>query len=231
MLRIFIPAYNEGKVIADTISSIYRILDNRFKPFKLYLIDDGSIDNTSDVIKSIKLKDFVYVKCKGPSRRENLVQSMAKFSSNEDIVGFLDADRSTNEIALSSAVGAIENGYDIVIGSRYVHGAKIKRKIDRLFISKIFNTFVRVYFKSKIKDHECGFKFFRGLVLKKLVGIMGVNNNRKMFWDSEMLIRAQRMNLKILEIPVSWIEGPKSALSFKKELPMIKYIIKLKSRL
>src|SRR3989344_9669057 len=144
----------------------------------------------------------------------------------------MDADRSTGEEALKQAVGSIEkDNYDIVIGSRYVRGAKIKRTFNRRVISFLFNNFVRLYFNSKIKDHECGFKFFKAEILKDLVKEMGINYERKMFWDSEMLIRAQKKKLKILEIPVAWVEGPKSALTFKKELPMIKYALKLRFRL
>jgi len=232
MLKIFIPAYNEEKAIMSNINQIHSILSRKFKDFRLYLIDDGSTDKTSEIAKNIKLKDYKYIRCNCPSRRENLVQSMAKYSDNNDIIGFMDADRSTGEEALDSAIKAIEkNNYDIVIGSRYVKGSKIKRKIDRRIISFIFNNFVRLYFSSKIKDHECGFKFFKASLLKELVNEMGVNNERKMFWDSEMLIRAQRKNLKILEVSVVWVEGPKSALSFRKELPMIKYMLKLKYRL
>ena len=231
MLKIFVPAYNEEAAIGENLTNIYNILYKRFRSFNLYLIDDGSTDNTGDIAKNLKLKNFTYLKCNGPSRRENLVQSMAKYSGNNDIVGFVDADRSTGEMALNLALNPLSNDYDIVIGSRYIKGSKIKRKLDRRIISFLFNKFVKFYFNSKIKDHECGFKFFKGKILKELVNEMGINFQRKMFWDSEMLVRAQRKKLRILEIPVTWVEGPKSALSFKKELPMIKYALKLKFKL
>src|SRR3989344_900187 len=223
MLKIFIPAYNEENVIEKTIIDISSLLSKISNDYKLYLIDDGSTDNTGIIGSSMKLKNFFYIKCNGPSRRENLVQSMIKHSNDGDIVCFMDADRSTGEDAIKNAVNSIKKGYDIVIGSRYVKGSKIKRKSDRLFISKIFNAFVRFFYGSKINDHECGFKFFKADVLKVLVKDMGINYQRKMFWDSEMLIRAQRKNFSILEVPVFWVEGPKSSLSFSKELPMIWY--------
>ena len=229
MLKIFIPAYNEEKIIDSNIRNIYSLLSKRFNSFKLYLVDDGSTDNTYNIAKSIKLKNFVYVRCNGPSRREYLVQSMVKFSSDGDVVGFMDADRSTGEDYLDHAVSSIKD-FDIVIGSRYVSGSDIKRKIDRLFISKCFNFFVRTFYGSRINDHECGFKFFKAKVLKELVKDMGINFERKMFWDSELLIRAQRKNFRILEVPVFWVEGAKSALSFKKELPMVLYMLKFRFR-
>ncbi len=231
MLRIFIPAYNEENLIEENVKNIHKIISSQFKNFKLYLVDDGSTDKTGEIARKIRLKNFNYLKCNGPSRRENLVQSMAKYSDDKDIVGFMDADRSTGEEALKLAVNNIENNYDIAIGSRYVKGAKIKRTINRFLISKLFNMFIKLYFNSKIKDHECGFKFFKGGILKELVKEMGINYERKMFWDSEMLVRAQRKKLKILEVPVTWVEGQKTALTFKKELPMIRYALKLRFRL
>lgn len=231
MLKIFVPAYNEEKNIEKNIKDIHKILTNKFNEFKLYVINDGSTDNTENILNNIKQKNFEAIKCNGPSRRENLVQSMVKYSKDGDIVGFMDADRSTDEDALDLIIKPLEENFDIVIGSRYVKGAIIKRTIKRRTISFFFNLFVKFYFNSKINDHECGFKFFKANVLKALVKDMGINNERKMFWDSEMLVRAQRKNYKILEIPVTWFEGPKSALSFKKELPMLKYMLKLRARL
>ena len=108
MLKIFIPAYNEEKIIESNIRDIYSLFSKKFKSFKLYLVDDGSTDNTYNIAKSIKLKNFFYVKCGGPSRRENLVQSMVKYSSGDDIVGFMDADRSTSEDVLDLVVKKLE---------------------------------------------------------------------------------------------------------------------------
>lgn len=98
----------------------------------------------------------------------------------------------------------------------------------RKVISFCFNNCIRLFFGSKIRDHECGFKIFKTSSLKKIVEKTGIDNkDRKMFWDSEMWIYAQDLKLKVLEIPITWTEGKKSALRFKTELSMIKYALKL----
>lgn len=145
------------------------------------------------------------------------------------IVGFMDCDLSTDlsdfkNLAFNSA------SYDIVTGSRYLVSSKLKRSFGRLVISQLFNYGMRFLFKSKIRDHECGFKLWKTDVLQKLVTYTGHGPNkrdRRMFWDTEMWIYAQRLNYKILEIPVTWNAGAKSALRFKSELSMLKYIFKL----
>lgn len=232
MYKVFIPAYNEEKAIAKNVRAVYSFLEKIFrKDFRLYLVNDGSTDMTGQIADNIKLKNFIHLRMKGPTRRENLAQAMVKYTAPGDIAVMADADRSTGEEAFYKAITALNQGYDIVIGSRYVKGSRIRRKAGRRIISLFFNLFMRFYFGSRIKDHECGFKFFRHEVLKDLVHEMGWSLERRMFWDTEMLIRAQKKKYRIKEVPVYWVEGPKSALSFWRERSMIPYIFKLRFRL
>ena len=138
---------------------------------------------------------------------------------------YMDSDRSTNEIVIPKMISMIDQGFDICIGNKYGKTSKIKRNIDRYIISKLYNWFVNLYYFTNISDHGCGFKAFRAKVLQDLVKDMGWNNERKMFWDSEMLIRARRKNWKIAQVDVSWVEGPKSALTIFSEISMIKYML------
>jgi len=90
---------------------------------------------------------------------------------------------------------------------------------------------LNIYFFSRVRDHECGFKLFKYEVIRDLIKDMGWNLQRRAFWDSEMLIRAQQKGYRIKEVPVIWVEGPKSYISIKKEKSMIIYILRLKFRL
>lgn len=229
MIKVFIPVYNEGEKGAKNIDAIwYRLnslrMDLIMGDFKIFVIDDGSTDNIKEEI--LKLKNVEYVKYTGPSRRENLALAMIEYSKPGDRGIMLDSDRSVNENVIPYAVGVLMDGYDIVIGSRYIKEAICKRSIGRLIISKVFNQSMRVMFGSKIRDHQCGLKAFRYEVLSELVKDMGYNLQRKFFWDTEMLIRAQRKGYKIKEIPVVWNEGKKSCQSVWNERSMIPYIIK-----
>ncbi len=232
MLKIFIPVYNEEDHIKKNLSYIYSTFRDLLKiKFKIYIVNDGSTDNTTEIIDSFKCDNIIHLRLKGPTVRENLAKSFIDYGEKGDLLFFMDSDLSTEMRAILKLIHEIERGYDVVIGSRYVKGSKLKRTPYRFVVSKIFNMILRVLFCSKIKDHECGFKIFRAEVLKDIAGDMGWNLDRRAFWDSEFLIRAQKKNFKIKEIPVNWVEGPKSYISISKEKSMIPYIIRLKFRM
>jgi len=232
MIKIFIPIYNEEKFIGPNLKEISKELSKIFnEKFIIYLVNDGSTDKTGEIIDSLKLKNAIQLRCKGPTVRENLAKMLSRHSNNEDLLLFMDSDLSTDMAAIPYLFNEVKNNFDIVIGSRYVKGSKIKRTPYRFMISKLFNFFLRFYFNSKINDHECGFKLFKAKVVKDLVNEMGWNLHRRAFWDSEMLIRAQKKGYSIKEIPVKWVEGPKTYISVKKERTMIPYILSLKFRL
>ena len=146
---------------------------------------------------------------------------------------FSDTDLATDISSLKSLVKAAEGKYDIAIGSRYLKDSKIRRKPERRIISFFYNNFVRLYLRSRIRDHNCGFKAFKKQVILDLVEEAGYDKSftRGWFWDAEILIRAQRKKLKIAEIPAHWIEPKKSTFSFKREKRMIPYILGLRNKL
>lgn len=232
MIKIFIPVYNEEKFIEPNLRYMVPKFSNLLtENYKIYVVNDGSTDGTGEILDSIKINNVIHLKCNGPSVRENLAKMFVKQGVKGDLIFFMDADLSTNMNSIPQLIKEIKRGYDIVIGSRYQKGAKLKRTPYRFIVSKLFNTFLNMYFSSRIRDHECGFKLFRYEIIQDLVQDMGWDLRRRAFWDSEMLIRAQIKNYRIKEIPVSWVEGPKSYISIKKEKSMILYILFLKFRL
>jgi glycosyltransferase involved in cell wall biosynthesis len=232
MIKIFIPVYNEERFIeANLRYMVPRFSKLLTEEHQIYVVNDGSIDKTSEILDSISFGNIIHLKCNGPSVRENLARMFVEHGKKGDLIFFMDADLSTEMSSLPQLIRYVNLGFDIVIGSRYQKGAKLNRTPYRFFVSKIFNTFLNIYFGSQIKDHECGFKLFRYEIIKDLVADLGWNLERRAFWDSEMLIRAQQKGYRIKEVPVTWVEGPKSYISIKKEKSMIRYILLLKFRL
>jgi hypothetical protein len=139
----------------------------------------------------------------------------------------VDVDLAASLRFLQDLIDQIILGYDIATGSRYVCGAKIKRKPFRLVISILYNAFVRIVFRTKIRDHMCGFKAFKKGVILRLVDEMGYDKTLKrgVFWDTEMLVRAIRRGYRIKEIPIWWNERNKSKLYFIREVKAFGYIL------
>lgn len=230
-LSVFIPAYNEEKIIEKNIKKINNYLKEHFDTYELVIVDDYSNDKTlklsKNLEKTIGVRNVHFDN--GPSRRENLGKAM--LTAKYDYIGFLDMDLATDITYLQTLFFLLEK-YDIVLGSRY-KGIKPHREWWRLLFSKIYNIFMRVYFNSKISDHQCGFKAFRKEVLLRLLKEVGYDKTfkRGWFWDAELLIRAQKHKLSYIEMPVKWTRGEKSTFNFKREIKMLGYVLKLKFRL
>jgi len=228
-ISVFVPAYNEEELIEENIIKINSYLENNFIDFELFIVDDSSKDNTTNIAKRIAKNKIKYLRFDdGPSRRENLAVAMTQAKNN--IIVYMDLDLSTDLNYLSGLVNKIViDNYDISIGSRY-KGIKPKRKLDRLVLSKTYNTTLRILFGSKICDHQCGFKAFKKNVIFELIKDAGYDKEfkRGWFWDAEILIRAQKKKYKIFELPVTWLFGQKSSFKMKKEIKLIPYLLKLR---
>lgn len=233
-VSIFVPVFNEERIIDRDIKALDYIIKKLPAEYEIFIVNDSSKDKTKIIAQKIeqtnrKVKLVNYEK--GPTRRENLAQSFKR--GNGDIVAFVDVDLIASLRFLPDLIDQIILGYDIVAGSRYVSGSKIKRKPFRLVISLIYNTCIRFLFGTHMYDHLCGFKAFKRDVILRLVDEMGYDKSltRGIFWDTELLIRARKHGYKIKEIPIWWSERKKSALYFKRELKTIGYIFKFMMKL
>ena len=230
---VFVPVYNESKILEKNISLIYKEMKRFKSPFEIIIVDDNSNDQTQAIGKHLekKQKQIRYVRfASGPSRRENLAKAMKM--ARGGILVYIDIDLAVNPKYLKNLIMDSYN-WDIVIGSRYLKGSRVKRTFFRRFISNMYNNFMRFWLGSNIKDHQCGFKAFKKSVVFPIISEMGYDKKltRGWFWDAELLIRAQRKGHSIKEIPVEWVRGNKSSFNIRRELRMVPYVIKLRGKL
>ncbi|MCH8332237.1 MAG: glycosyltransferase [Bacteroidetes bacterium] len=234
MISVFIPVFNEAHSLKQNLDKIDLALRSMGEPFELFIVDDGSTDETSVIAQGIVAdkENYDYLKYEnGPSRRENLAASFVK--GKGDILMFMDEDLATDLGSLNELVDGIRQGYDIVTGSRYTKGSHTNRTFRRYLYSKVYNIFLGVLFGSPFTDHQCGFKAFKREVIVKLTDKLGYDHSfkRGWFWDAEMLIRAKRSGYKVLEIPVIWNESNSNTFKVYTESKMLPYVIKLRFRL
>jgi len=236
-LDIFLPVYNEGKRIRKNFMILKNYLDRNINKknikTRIFFVDDNSKDNTLAELKKLKkeyaIKYFHFNK--GPSRRENLGQAMA--SSSADFIMLIDFDLATDLKHLDQVISLLKKGYNLVTGSRYLKESKLKREMNRLLISRVYNWFMRFYFGSKLYDHQCGFKAFSRKEYRQLIKETGYDStySRGWFWDVEMLVRAQKHGYKVKEIPVVWNAGKQSSFNIRRELRMLPTVFKLRFKL
>lgn len=233
MITVVLPCYNERELAVRNTQKVRDYLKELGWKFELLVCDDASNDGTTKLLQELQSPEVrIYHYEKGPSRRENLALTLGE--GKGDVLVYMDMDLSTGLEHLPELVGPVERGdCDIAIGSRYQKGASVHREFLRLFYSYFYNLTIRLMFGSRILDHQCGFKAFRREAYLALAQEMGYDEqySRGWFWDAELLIRAQRRKLRILELPVKWIRAEKSSFNFTRELKVIPYMIRLKRRL
>ena len=199
---IIIPCYNEEKILEDSIEEVLDVVKKLPYDIRIVISDNNSKDKTTEIGKRLayqnKVIDYVFVG--KPGKGAAVMDAFNKYDT--DIYGFMDADLATDLGALGPALDAIE-GYDIVIGSRRIKGAKVKRELYRKFTSMVLNFLIRTFLKTKIRDTACGFKFFRSDVIKKILPQV---IDRRWTFDTELLILAEKSGFRIKQVPVEWEE-------------------------
>jgi len=208
IVSIFIPVYNESKIIENTIKKTLASLEQVKLSFELVIADDGSKDRTPEIVRSMMRKDKrirLFRKDKNYGRGEIL--NLAFRTAKGGVVVFYDADLSIDLNYLPLLIHSIiDLNYDVATGSRWLKGAKVNRGLCRFFISFLYNKTISLLFHTKLKDHQCGFKGFKKHVILNLVKHMGMDRHRRWSWDTELLLRAQMMGYKIHEFPINFKE-------------------------
>ncbi|MFA6461378.1 MAG: glycosyltransferase [Candidatus Woesearchaeota archaeon] len=232
-VSLFLPVYNEEKIIKENVLKLYHLFKENEPLFEIVIVDDNSKDKTGELSKELAsaYSEIRYLHFdNGPSRRENLAEAFKQ--ANYPIVSFCDVDLATDPQHFPKLINAIREGNDISSGSRYM-GIPPAREKKRLIISKLYNFSLRTYFGSKMRDHQCGFKAYNKERLMPLITEAGYDSRfkRGWFWDAEILIRAQKKKYTIYEFPVNWNCGKQSSFNLKRELRMLGYVLKLKWRL
>lgn len=214
-LSVIVPTYNEEKRIGNTLTAILTYLQAQTFRSEIIVVDDGSRDNTIQVVESrIRGMDNARLIAYQPNRGKGYAVRQGMAASQGEWALFTDADLSTPVTTIGLALDHLQNGFDVVIGSRAIAGSKISRyqPAYRRVGAKIFNVLrdgiVGVDI-SRFKDTQCGFKAFRGLVARHLFGLLRIDG---FMFDVEMLYVAMRLGYRIYEMPVDWTDMPGSKL-------------------
>ena len=178
-------------------------------PWRIVIADNGSTDRTRSVSEMLVQRypgvAYLYI----PQRGRGRALRSAWMESNADIVSYMDVDISTSLAHFPRLVRAIERGYDVAIGSRHVKGARVRRSLQREFLSRGYNLLIRSLFMVPFKDAQCGYKVLSRRAARALVPMVKDNH---WFFDTELLIIASKWNYRIREVPVEWVEDANSTV-------------------
>src|SRR6516165_12151210 len=206
---IVVPVRNEERDLALSIRRLTGFLRDSF-PFsaRITIADNGSTDATWEIASQLarELPPVRAVRMELPGRGRAL---RAIWSQSEaEVLAYMDVDLSTDLNALLPLVAPLLSGHsDLAIGTRLAHGARVTRGPRRELISRCYNVLLRATLGVGFSDAQCGFKAIRA---DQAALLLPLTRDTAWFFDSELLLLAERAGLRIHEIPVDWIDDPDS---------------------
>ncbi|MDW6061422.1 bifunctional glycosyltransferase family 2/GtrA family protein [Streptomyces sp. FXJ1.4098] len=215
VLDVVVPVYNEEADLERCVRRLHDHLARTFPyAFRITIADNASTDRTPEI--SAYLDDAideviaVRLEQKGRGRALRTVWSM----SQAPVLAYMDVDLSTDLNALLPLVAPLISGHsDLAIGSRLARSSRVVRGPKREFISRAYNLILRGSLAARFSDAQCGFKAIRKDVAERLLPLV---EDTGWFFDTEMLVLAERAGLRIHEVPVDWVDDPNSTVHIVK---------------
>jgi putative flippase GtrA len=211
-VEIVVPVHNEERVLATSVRRLHRFLSAEFPlRWRILIADNASTDGTPEAAELLcrELGSVAWMRLERKGRGRAL---RAAWSASEaGVVCYMDVDLSTDLRALLPLVAPLLSGHsDVAIGSRLAHGARVVRGPKRELISRGYNALLHATLRARFSDAQCGFKAVRRDVAAELLPAV---RDDAWFFDTELLVLAQRRGLRIHEVPVDWIDDPDSRVN------------------
>ena len=202
-ILIVIPVITKRKLLTKLATIVNFCQNNLIDGWQIVVADNASTDKTAVIVQEIADNEprLFYFQLNQKGKGLAVISAWRQFSA--DIYCFMDADLAVDLIALPELIKAIKDGADVALGSRRLPGSKVKRRLLKKIISWHYNFLARAMLKSKISDHPCGFKAVNQKVIKEILPKI---KNQQWFFDTELLILAERAGYRIKEISVNWTE-------------------------
>jgi glycosyltransferase involved in cell wall biosynthesis len=211
-LDIVLPVYNEERILDHSVRTLHAYVKAHV-PFatRITLVDNASRDATrmigTELAAALDGVRYVHLSEKGRGR----ALRAAWMASDARVLAYMDVDLSTRLDSLTALIVPIIAGSsDISIGSRLAPGALVTRSLRREVISRGYNLLLRTVLRTRFRDAQCGFKAIRAEVAR---GILPNVRDEGWFFDTELLVTAQRAGVRIYEVPVEWIEDTDSRVN------------------
>ncbi len=223
---VVIPAYNEEWRIVPTIGAIASHMCSLGEPWEMIVADDGSTDTTVELVHDLNLANLKLLIADANGGKGSAVRR-GIFEAQGDVVLFADADQSTPIEQFEDLLAELQDGHDVVVGSRAAIGAEVASKsLSRKIFSFGLKTLVQTIFRIPVSDTQCGFKMFTADAADLLFTHQVID---EFSFDLEILFLARKFGLRTAEVPVTWIDAPgskvdaaKVAVDFLKDLVTIR---------
>ena len=212
VIEIVVPAFNEQAGLESSVRRLRCYLDESFPvAARLTIVDNGSTDTTPQIADRLAATipgvGVIRLSQKGRGRALRAAWS----ASPCPVVAYMDADLSTGLDALLPLVAPLLSGHsDVAIGSRLRRGSRVVRSTKREAISRGYNLILRASLGVGFSDAQCGFKAARREAVQSLLPAV---EDQGWFFDTELLVLAERKGFRIHEVSVDWVEDPDSKVN------------------
>ncbi len=209
VLDVVIPVYNEQADLEQCLRRLHHHLTTAFPyTFQITVADNASTDGTLSIARTVAAElpevSVVHLDQKGRGLALRTVWS----HSASPVLSYMDVDLSTDLAAFLPLVAPLISGHsDLAIGTRFARGSRVVRGLKRGTISRGYNLLLRGTLAARFSDAQCGFKAIRSDVAARLLPLVA---DTGWFFDTELLVLAQRAGLRIHEVPVDWVDDPDS---------------------
>jgi putative flippase GtrA len=208
-VEIVVPVFNEAHVLQESIWRLHRYLTEHLPvAWQVTIVDNASTDGTFGVAQSLEetLPDVAATHLDRKGR--GLALRTAWSASRARVVAYLDVDLSTDLAGLSPLLAPLLSGHsDVAIGTRLSRTSRVVRGTKRELISRSYNGIVRTVLSASFTDAQCGFKAITKQAADRLLPLV---RDDAWFFDTELLVLAERSGLRIHEVPVDWTDDPDS---------------------
>ena len=206
---IVVPVYNEQRALPASIRRLHdHLVDELPFDWRIVIADNASTDETPH-IAAVLAADLPGVEVRTLSQKgRGRALRRAWLESDADVVCYMDVDLSTDLRALLPLLAPLVSGHsDVAIGTRLASGSQVVRGAKRELISRAYNGILHLTLRARFSDAQCGFKALRTDVARRLLPAV---RDDGWFFDTELLVLAQREGLRIHEVPVDWVDDPDS---------------------
>ncbi|HEX4997495.1 MAG TPA: dolichyl-phosphate beta-glucosyltransferase [Terriglobia bacterium] len=228
LISIVIPAYNEEKRLARTIRETMAWSRNNLEDCEILVVDDGSSDQTLAIARSFLNEDVCLRALACPHRGKGGAVRSGMLAAEGRYVLFMDADGATPLSETDRLLAALQNGYDVAVGSRVTNDADtiVKSSVARKGVRQAFISLVHLLASSGVRDTQCGFKMFRREVVRPIFSRQSVDG---FAFDVEILLIARKLRLSIAEVGVNWTAQPGSTVNLLTDsFRMLRDIIRIR---
>lgn len=230
-LSVVIPAYNEEKRIADTLKNIDSYLEQQHYEYEIIVVVNNSKDHTADVVRELStttVENAIAMELVEGGKGNAVKRGILEKASG-DIIMFMDADNATPISEIEKFLPYFDQGFDVVIGSRYTNPdlVKVHQPLYRIVLSRMSNLLIQFLAVPGIKDTQLGFKAFTAKAAKEIFPLVTV---LRWGFDMEVLTIALKRGFKIKEIGVSWTEHGGGHVPLKAYVESLIDLFKIKLR-